>query len=129
MAKGKTQQKKEEARPTSGMKAILRNYRQSPRKVRLVANLVRGKSVSRALTALSFLNKKASGPIQKLIESAAHNAEVSGAQRDSLIIKEIRVDAGLTFMRHRARARGRAAPIAKRTSHVLLELGPSTSKN
>lgn len=111
------------------MKAVLRNYRQSPRKVRLVANLVRGKSVPRALTALSFLSKKSSGPMKKLIESAAKNAEEQvGAKRDQLFIKEIRVDPGFSFMRSRPRARGRAAPIRKRTSHISVVLGEKAAK-
>lgn len=104
------------------MKAQLKNYRQSPQKVRLVANLIRGKSVSRALTALSFLEKKASLPIKKLIESAVANAELQGVQKDNLKISEVQVDSGISFTRFRARARGRAAAIRKRTSHINVAL-------
>lgn len=104
------------------MKARLKNYRQSPRKVRLVANLIRGKSVGRALTTLSFLEKKSSAPIKKLIESAISNAENQGVKREDLSISDIQVDKGLAFTRYRARARGRAAPIRKQSSHVNVKL-------
>ncbi|MCW9054486.1 MAG: 50S ribosomal protein L22 [Candidatus Pacebacteria bacterium] len=105
------------------MKAFLKNYRQSPRKVRLVADLVRGKSVLRALTALSFLEKKSALPMKKLIESAVSNAEQQGVKREELKVSEIKVDEGLSFVRFRARARGRAAPIKKRSSHIHVALG------
>lgn len=103
--------------------AILNNYRQSPRKVRLVADLVRGKSVESALSALSFLTKRAAAPIKKLIESAAANAKNDGkADVSKLLIKEIRVDGGVTMKRIMPRARGSAYPIKKRTSKVVVVL-------
>ena len=106
------------------MRAFLKNYRQSPRKVRLVANLVRGKEVSRALTSLAFLPKRAALPVRKLILSAVSNAK-QGAGRDEkdLVIKNIQVDEGFTFKRIEYRARGSSNVIKKRTSHVLVELG------
>lgn len=107
------------------MKAFLKNYRQSPRKVRLVADLVRGKSVPRALTALSFLEKKSALPIKKLIESAVANARQEGVTPEELTVSDIQVNGGLSFTRYRARARGRAAPIRKRTSHVQVALEKS----
>lgn len=105
------------------MKAILKNYRQSPRKVRLVADMVRGKSVSSALTALSFLDRKVAEPMKKLIESAVANAQNTGAGKiDELTVGEIQVNSGISFMRHRPRARGRAFPIKKRTSSITVVL-------
>lgn len=105
------------------MKAFLKNYRQSPRKVRLVANLVKNKPVDRALTILSFLPKRAALPMKKLIESAVANAkQVNGTDKDNLIVQNVRVDKGFVFKRYRARARGRSAPIRKRTSHILVQL-------
>ena len=104
------------------MKARLKNYRQSPRKVRLVANLIRGKSISRALTVLSFLEKKSAVPIKKLIESALSNAENQGVKKEGLVISDVQVDAGFSFIRYRARARGRAAPIRRRSSHINITL-------
>ncbi|MEK7662128.1 MAG: 50S ribosomal protein L22 [Patescibacteria group bacterium] len=105
------------------MKALLKNYRQSPRKVRLVADLVKGKSVDDALSALRFLVKRAGTPLEKLIRSGAANAEKnSGMDRKNLIIKSLRVDTGVTLKRSMPRARGSAFPIKKRSSNVMLEL-------
>lgn len=103
------------------MKATLKNHRQSPRKVRLVADMIRGKKVSHALATLSRVPKKASAPIQKLLNSAVANAKTRGAVGD-LSVKSIEVNKGFVFTRHRPRARGRAAPIRKKTSHVSVEL-------
>lgn len=111
------------------MKAVLRNHRQSPRKVRLVADLIRGKDVSRALPALEFVSKRSAEPIKKLLHSAVANAEnTNGAQVENLFVKEIRVDEGPTLKRIRARARGNADMIRKRTSHIQITLGENTNK-
>jgi large subunit ribosomal protein L22 len=106
------------------MKASLKNYRQSPRKVRLVADLVRGKKVSQALTELTFLPKRASEVMSKMIASAIANAENNfKVSSDNLIIKEIQVNEGVTLKRYRPRARGVAKRINKRTSNISLSLG------
>ena len=111
------------------MKAILKNYRQSPRKVRLVANLIRGKRVQKALTTLLFLDKKSALPIKKLLESAVSNALQKGeAKKDELTVKDIQVNAGISFIRYRPRARGQAAPIRRRTSTVKIALGKGLEK-
>lgn len=108
--------------------ASLTNYRQSPRKVRLVADLVRGKTVERALAVLGVLPKRASEPMAKLIKSAAANAQSNGksegvsASASELVISRIEVNGGVVFKRSMPRARGRAAQILKRTSHVTLAL-------
>jgi large subunit ribosomal protein L22 len=105
------------------MKAKLSQFRQSPRKVRLVTDAVKGKSVDEALRKLSFLTKRASSPIAKLIESAVANAEENeGKQRGNLTIASITVDQGPTLRRYRPRARGRATRINKRTSHISVSL-------
>jgi len=105
------------------IKAELKNYRQSPRKVRLVANLIRGKKVETALAELHFLDKKASSVVKKLIESAVANAKHNfDKEKKDLVVKEIRVDEGPTLKRWRAGARGRAFPMKKRTSRVLVSL-------
>ncbi len=105
------------------VKAELKNYRQSPRKVRLVADLIRGKKVDEALTLLTFTTKRSSDPIKKLLESAIANADHNfSLKKQDLFVKEIRVDEGYTMKRFRARAFGRAASIRKRTSHVLINL-------
>ncbi len=104
------------------MKAILKNYRQSPRKVRLLADLIRGKSVTNALEALTFANKRAAEPFTKLINSAVANAKVQGHSIESLVVKNATVDKGTVFKRFKARARGSAARILKRNSHIKIEL-------
>lgn len=104
------------------MKAELKTYNQSPRKVRLVTDLVKGKKVADAIVALSFLPKHASLPIKKLIESAAANAKSQGEDVKDLTVKNIRVDSAGMFVRFMPRAMGRAAPIRKRRSVVVVEL-------
>jgi large subunit ribosomal protein L22 len=103
--------------------ASLTNYRQSPRKVRSVANLVRGKSVADALNTLSFLSKKAADPLYGLLMSAVANAKNNfNIEKEGLMIKELRVDVGVTMKRRMPRARGNSYPINKRNSHVKLVL-------
>ncbi len=111
------------------IQASLTNFRQSPRKVRSVANLVRGKSVIHALNTLNFLNKKASDPLYALLMSALANAKNNhNIEKEGLIIKELRVDAGVTQKRRMPRARGNSYPINKRCSHVLMVLAPAPEK-
>ena len=107
------------------MKATLRNLRVSPRKTRLVADLVRGKSVEEAISILTFTNRAASKPIKELVRSAWSNAEEKDADIaiDDLFIDRIFVDEGATMKRFRPRAQGRATRINKRTSHVTCVLG------
>ncbi len=105
------------------MKAFLKNYRQSPRKVRLVADLVRGKKVSEALTTLQFVDKRASEPFAKVIKSAVANAKDQGQDTENLIVKTVSVNKGVTYKRMMPRARGSASRINKRNSHILVELG------
>ena len=104
------------------MKAFLKNYRQSPRKVRLVANLVKGKNVSGAIAELDFLAKRAGAPIKKLLLSAVANAKNQGIEADNLFIKELRVDKGIVMKRIMPAAMGTAHRINKRTSHVEVVL-------
>jgi len=103
------------------MKASLNNYRHAPRKVRLVTDLVKGKSVVQAEAMLNHLIKKASLPIKKLLNSAIANA--GGTAKENLYIKSITVDKGVMLKRWMPRAMGRAFPIHKHTSHVEIELG------
>ena len=104
------------------MKAFLKNYRQSPRKVRLVANLVKGKKVDEALVEMDFLAKRASLPIQKLLLSAISNAKNMGIEKENLFIKELRVDKGIVMKRMMPAAMGSGHKINKRTSHITLVL-------
>ena len=95
------------------MKAQLKTYRQSPRKVRLVSDLVKGKSVEEAIRLLKVTTKSAAKPLCKLIESAAKNAKNSLSGDTVLYIKDFRVDAGVTLKRSMPRARGSAFQILK----------------
>ena len=101
--------------------AKLRNARMAAQKVRLVADLIRGQRVERAINILTFSNKKAAALVKKVLESAIANAEHNdGADVDELKVSTIMVDEGATLKRWRARARGRAAKIMKRTCHVTV---------
>lgn len=105
------------------MRATLSQFRQSPRKVRLVADLVRGKTVRQAQEALAFLPKKSAPIVAKLIESAVANAKQSGADVDSLVVKGIAVNKGMVLRRYKPMARGRAAQVHRVRSIITLELG------
>lgn len=105
------------------MKAYLKSYRQAPRKVRLVTNLIKGKTVQNALIELDALPKRASGAIKKLLLSAVANAkENNGIDQSVLSVKEVRVDQGMIMKRSMPRSRGSANPIHKHTSHIIIEL-------
>jgi large subunit ribosomal protein L22 len=104
------------------MKAFLKNYRQSPRKVRLVAGLIKGKSVAEAIAELDFLAKRAGFPIKKLLLSAVANAKQTGIETENLFIKELRVDKGIVMKRMMPAAMGTGHRINKRTSHLNLLL-------
>ncbi len=106
------------------VKANIKHIRMSPRKVRSVVNVIRGMKTGEALDQLNFINKLAAKPIIKLISSAQANAEHNfELKKDNLYIKEITVNEGPTLKRWQPRARGRATPIRKRTSHIDLVLG------
>ncbi len=106
------------------MKAILNNLRMSPRKVRLAADAVRGKSVAEARAILSFMPKAAALPLRKLLDSAAKNAANIGGISDlsMLTVSNLQVDGGKTLKRHMPRAHGSAYQILKRTSKITLAL-------
>lgn len=110
------------------MKAYLKNYRQSPRKVRLVADMIRGKDVERARRVLAFGEGKSAPALMKLLDSAVANARQQGHSTDHLIVKEIMVDLGLVLKRMEPKARGQGAIIRRRSSHVTLTLGERTKK-
>ena len=110
-------------------KAKLRFLRMSPRKVRLVADLVRGMDVDQAIGQLRFSPKLAARPVRKLIESAAANATQNHEmERSLLFVQEIRVNDGPTLRRFRPRAHGRAGAIRKRSSHIYVTLAQREGK-
>lgn len=105
------------------MKASLSNHRQTPRKTRLVVDLIRGKTVAEALTILKFLPKSSAESVAKLIASAAANAsQKEGLTNDQLVIKTITVDKGIVLKRFMPRARGSASRISRRRSHLAVTL-------
>ncbi|KAA6184993.1 50S ribosomal protein L22 [Thiohalocapsa marina] len=99
--------------------AKLKYARISAQKARLVADQIRGQHVERALNDLAFSTKKGAAMMRKILESAIANAENNeGADVDELRVVEVQVNEGPTMKRIRARAKGRAARIMKRTSHI-----------
>lgn len=105
-------------------RAILRGVRLSDQKGRLVADQIRGLSVSKALDILNFSSKKSAGIIKKVLESAIANAEHNdGADIDELKIKSIYIEKGMVLKRFTARAKGRGNRISKPTCHIFLTVG------
>lgn len=122
--KAKKEEKKPEApkkpMPTEA-RAISKNVRITPRKARLVMDLVRGKSVKEALGLLANTNRAASEPVSKLIKSAAANAINNfGMDEDSLYIAQIWANDGLRMKRYLPRAKGSASGLVKRNSHLYI---------
>jgi large subunit ribosomal protein L22 len=110
------------------MKAFLKNYRQSPRKVRLVAELIKGKRVAEAFIHLNSLPKRAANPIKVLLSSALANAKNLGISTDDLWIDSITVNKGVVLKRSIPRAHGSASRINKRTSRIMLILSEKSPK-
>jgi large subunit ribosomal protein L22 len=117
--------RKAKVRPEPGPHASLRFLRIAPRKVRLVADAVRGQKVGEALAMLKFTPQSAAEPLSKLLRSAVANAEQKGGRVDvdALFVKTLTVDQGPKMRRFMARAMGRAYRVEKKTSHVYVELG------
>lgn len=105
------------------VRARAKFIRMSPKKIRLVIDVIRGKSTDKALEQLNFINKKASLPIKKLIESGiANGVNNYELDKENLFIKEIFVDEGPALRRWMPKAFGRATPLRKRSSHITLVL-------
>ncbi|OVZ60331.1 50S ribosomal protein L22 [Pigmentiphaga sp. NML080357] len=104
--------------------AKVRGVRVSAQKARLVADMIRGKSVAQAINILTFTPKKSAGIIKKAVESAIANAEHNdGADIDELKVKTIYVDKGTSLKRFDARAKGRGVKIEKQTCHIVVTVG------
>lgn len=114
------------------VKASAKYIRMSPRKVRLVTDLIKGSDVNAALTKLEFTTKAAVSPVMKLLKSAASNAKENfKLELDNLFVKDIKVNGGPVLKRWMPRAFGRATPLLKRSSHihiVLAEKNPTDDK-
>jgi ribosomal protein L22 len=125
MAQTRSKPKKAAADEPVFVRATAKYVRISPRKVRLVADQVRGTHIDEARSLLQFSPRSAAADVAKVIESAAANAEANHELiGDEMIVHEIRVDEGPTLKRFRPRAMGRATPIHKRTSHITVVLTP-----
>ncbi len=107
--------------------ATLRYLHMAPRKTRLVASLLKGKSVSDAEAELRYSTKKAAKPILKLLRSAVANAKQASLEPEKLYIKDIRVDGGPMSKRFMPRASGRAVTIQKKTSHIYISVAEKKS--
>ena len=117
MSKPKT----ERALKDNEAKAVLRMLRISPQKLNLVAQLIRGKKVERALADLEFSHKRISGQVKKVLESAISNAENNhGLDTDALVVAEAYVGNSLVMKRFHARGRGRSARVEKPFSHLTI---------
>jgi len=116
----------EKENSTVASKAVLRLARVSPRKARLVADMIRGEDVDSALIKLKYTRKKSARLLEKLVDSAVANAQQknSSLDVDTLRIKTVFVDQGPTLRRFRPRARGMAYRIHKKTSHITVILEP-----
>ncbi len=105
-------------------RATLKSHNQSPRKIRLVANLVKGKPVPAALAALQFLPNRAAYPVAKLIKSAAANAGAQGKKPEELVVRSVIVESAGMLKRYMPRAFGRASLLRHRKSRVKVTLAP-----
>ncbi len=106
------------------VRALLRHTRTAPQKARLIAGLIRGKNVNDAINILAFTRKRAAGVFQKLLKSAIANAEENHKvlDVDDMVVKNVRVDEGVTWKRNMPRARGTSNMIQKKTSHITVIL-------
>ena len=102
-------------------KAVARTVRVSPRKTRLVLDLIRGKNVADAIAILKFTPNKAARIVEKTLNSAIANAENNfGLEKENLVVSEAFANEGPTLKRFRPRAKGSASPINKRTAHITV---------
>ena len=114
------------------VKATAKFVHTSPRKARLVTDLIRGRSVPEARTILAFTERAAAVEVEKVLSSAVANAESNPALHwngDELVIAAVYVDEGPTLKRWRARARGRVARIRKRTCHITIQVAQKESRS
>ena len=108
----------------SEARSVVRNLRVSPQKLNLVATMIRGLDVNKAIAALSFSRRRIAGDVKKALHSAIANAENNHSlDVDRLFVKEAHVGKGLVMKRFRARAKGRGARILKPFSHLTIIVG------
>src|ERR1700737_1243208 len=112
-------------------KASLRYLRITPRKVRVVADIIRGQKVDQALAQLAYVEKRAAEPLAKLLRSAVANADQAAKGQldaDALWVKELMVDQGPSLRRFMPRAMGRAFKVLKKTSHIVITVTDEAQK-
>jgi large subunit ribosomal protein L22 len=110
------------------VRAALRDIDMSPQKLRLVADLIRGKDAMKAFDILKFTSKKGARRLQKLLNSALANAEHNfNLERKNLYVKTIYVNEGLKLPRYKFASRGRVNKLLKRRSHAVIELSPKNT--
>ena len=110
---------------TTQVRATAKYIRMAPRKVRLVVDQIRNKTVPQAQEALQFINRAAAEPVAKVLNSAVANAENNnGLRAENLVVYAAYVDEGPTLKRYRPRAKGSASRINKRTSHITVIVAP-----
>ena len=114
-------------------RATAKFVRMSPRKIRQIVDLIRGKDVEESLNALQFMKRAARVPVEKTLRSAVANVfnndpEAAHVEPSDLYVKEAFVDEGPTMKRFRPRAMGRATMIRKRTSHITIVVGAKADK-
>jgi large subunit ribosomal protein L22 len=110
-------------------RAVLRRFRESPRKVRAVADMIRGRSVDDAISILRLQQRKAARMLSKVLDSAIANAtENEKADADKLFVTKVFIDGGPTQRRWMARSMGRANRLISRTSHVTVEVDVPSGK-
>lgn len=115
---------------TKAVRATLKYYRMSPRRVREIADVIRGKRVEEAQNILDFTNRRAAPALKKLLNSAIANAENNfSLDPDKLVIARITVDEGPMWKRFITKSHGRASRVVKRTSHVTIELSEHKEKD
>ncbi len=112
---------RKEARKQHGI-AVAKFVKTPPRKIRLVADMIRGKSVFDASCILEFTNKRAAKTLAKVLRSAVYNAAGNGLDGDNLYVSTVYVDQGPAFKRWLPRARGRATVVKKYTSHITVHV-------
>lgn len=110
-------------------RAVAKNIKVSPRKVRLVADTIRDLTVAKALTQLMVSPKRGAVPVKKTLESAIANAiNNNNAKKDDLVIKAINITEGIAYKRYHFAGRGRTRPYAKKTSHINVVLEDKIAK-
>lgn len=117
--------KKRKEEPEVTVRAVAKYVRTSPRKLRLVADLIRNRDVQDAWNVLTFTPKRAARPLLKVLESAVANARNNnGIEPETLVVHRVMIDEGPTMKRFTPRARGRASAIKKRSSHITVVVAP-----